>query len=191
MSQLKMPKRGESARMLQELQTEHATESPSDDPTSTLPATHVTTLQETHEAPNADAHAGTNADATALTGAATHESSIELPRERSNTSRTPRDTVPRRARAHKRPDAPASSPSRTSERDERLAHALRRSADDEITVVTVRVATSLNRYMDDYTARVNRIDPKRKYRKQDAVLEAFAAFYADHPMPPAPEEEVL
>ena len=45
--------------------------------------------------------------------------------------------------------------------------------------------------MDRYVERMNRIHPKRRYRKQDAVAEAFAAFYADHPMPPAPEEDDL
>lgn len=69
--------------------------------------------------------------------------------------------------------------------------AIARASADEVAVVTVRVSAALNRYMDDYTARINRLDPKRKYRKQDAVLEAFAAFYADHPMPPAPDEGEL
>jgi hypothetical protein len=76
-------------------------------------------------------------------------------------------------------------------REERFAVALDRAAQDEIAVVTVRVSASLNRYMDDYVNRVNRVDPKRKYRKQDAIADAFAAFYADHPMPPAPAEAGL
>jgi hypothetical protein len=61
--------------------------------------------------------------------------------------------------------------------------------DDETAVVTVRTPARLNEYMDRYVERVNRLNPKRKYRKQDAVTEAFAAFFADHPMPPAPIEE--
>ena len=64
-------------------------------------------------------------------------------------------------------------------------------AADEIAVVTVRVPTRLNEYMDRYVERVNRITPKRRYRKQDAVAEAFAAFFADHPLPPAPEDVEL
>jgi hypothetical protein len=73
-------------------------------------------------------------------------------------------------------------------RQDRLETALERGAQDQIMVVTVRVSASLNRYMDDYVTRMNRIDPKSRYRKQDAVAEAFAAFYADHPMPPPPSD---
>ena len=58
-------------------------------------------------------------------------------------------------------------------------------------MVTVRVSAKLNEYMDRYVERVNRTDPQRRYRKQDAVAEAFAAFFADHPMPPAPPDEEL
>lgn len=69
--------------------------------------------------------------------------------------------------------------------------ALTLAAGDEISVVTVRVSGKLNEYIDRYVERVNRVSPKRRYRKQDAVAEAFAAFFADHPMPPAPAEEDL
>jgi hypothetical protein len=88
------------------------------------------------------------------------------------------------------PATPA-PPEPSAPRNTRLAFARERAASDEISVVTVRVPAVLNRYMDDYVARINRLEPKRKYRKQDAVLEAFAAFYADHPLPPAPNDENL
>jgi hypothetical protein len=65
------------------------------------------------------------------------------------------------------------------------------TAEDEVGVVTVRVSNRLNEYMDRYVERINRLNPKRKYRKQDAVAEAFAAFFADHPLPPAPADEEL
>lgn len=92
---------------------------------------------------------------------------------------------------------PASEPSPAAPhpdpqiRRDRFAAALERASADEIAVVTVRVPASLNRYMDEYVARLNLTQPKRKYRKQDAVLEAFAAFYADHPLPPAPGDEQM
>ena len=76
-------------------------------------------------------------------------------------------------------------------REERLACALERAGRDELAVVTVRVPASLNRYMDGFVARMNRLDPEHKYRKQDAVAEAFAAFYADHPMPAPPPDDQL
>jgi hypothetical protein len=73
-------------------------------------------------------------------------------------------------------------------RDERLQTALQRAAADEMAVVTVRVSAALNRYLDAYVARMQLVDPTHRYRKQDAIAEAFAAFYADHPMPPLPDE---
>ena len=84
---------------------------------------------------------------------------------------------------------PASPPPPPMGREDRLAFALDRTAADELVVVTVRVSASLNHYMDEYVARRRSIDPKSKYRKQDAVAEAFAEFYADHPLPPLPEDE--
>jgi hypothetical protein len=68
---------------------------------------------------------------------------------------------------------------------------MERASQDAIAVVTVRVPAGLNRYMDDYVARVNRLNPQGRYRKQDAVAEAFAAFYAEHPMPPASADDEL
>ncbi|MEI6502930.1 MAG: hypothetical protein WCP21_18120 [Armatimonadota bacterium] len=84
---------------------------------------------------------------------------------------------------------PASPPPPPASREDRLAFALDRTAADELVVVTVRVSASLNHYMDEYVARRHSIDPKSKYRKQDAVAEAFAEFYAGHPLPPLPEDE--
>ncbi len=84
-----------------------------------------------------------------------------------------------------------------SERGIRARKAIQIADDDEkqgdIAVVTIRVSARLARYMDQYTSRRSETDPKgaRKYRKQDAVAEAFAAFYADHVMPPAPAGEEL
>ena len=85
------------------------------------------------------------------------------------------------------PDAPEPA----SSRQDRFTFALERALHDEIAVVTVRVPATLNRYMDDFVARSNRVEPDHKYRKQDAVAQAFAAFYADHPMPPPPPDEDL
>ena len=68
---------------------------------------------------------------------------------------------------------------------------MERATQDALAVVTVRVPAGLNRYVDDYVARINRVNPHSRYRKQDAVAEAFAAFYADHPMPPPPPDEEL
>lgn len=78
-----------------------------------------------------------------------------------------------------------------SQRRERLSLAQARGAEDQLMVVTIRVPMCLNRYMDEYVARRNLADPRTKYRKQDAVAAAFAAFYADHPLPPAPEIDEL
>lgn len=87
--------------------------------------------------------------------------------------------------------APGGSGRLVEDREQRFSRALAIAYDDEISVVTVRVSGKLNKYLDDYVDRINRIDPKRKYRKQDAIAEAFAAFYADHVMPPAPVEDEL
>lgn len=75
--------------------------------------------------------------------------------------------------------------------DERQLLALQRAEQDEIAVVTVRAPHKLNGYVDRYVERVNRVNPRRRYRKQDAVAEMFAWFYASHPLPPAPDEEDL
>jgi hypothetical protein len=82
----------------------------------------------------------------------------------------------------------SSAPPPDAAREDRLATALDRAATDEMTVVTVRISVSLNHYIDEYVSRRRRLDPKSRYRKQDAVEEAFAAFYADHPLPPIPPD---
>lgn len=76
-------------------------------------------------------------------------------------------------------------------RTARFEVAMTRAHSDDIAVVTVRMPASLNRYVDSYVDRVNQLEPGRKYRKQDAIAEAFAAFYADHVMPPAPLDDDL
>lgn len=74
-------------------------------------------------------------------------------------------------------------------REKRLAKALEVAAGDEMIVVTVRVPAKLNDYIDQYVARVGKTNPKRRYRKQDALAEALAGFIADHPMPAGSAEE--
>lgn len=76
-------------------------------------------------------------------------------------------------------------------RAERYQKALSLTKTDEIAVVTVRVSAKLNEYMDRYVERCNRLHPKSRWRKQDAIAEAFAAFFADHPLPPAPADEEI
>lgn len=89
-------------------------------------------------------------------------------------------------------DAPPDpEPPSHAEREQRLAVALARGAEDPLTVVTIRVPMCLNRYMDEYVARRNLAESRTKYRKQDAIAAAFAAFYADHPLPPAPDMDGL
>lgn len=172
MSKLKMPAKGQSAAMLAELQAEEAAEPLATPPQETKQRTHVTRLQDKRPAavkegaqgeaaPEAIAQGEPTAPDTALVTEAT-----TLPEE-PTTSSLPED------------------------RAQRLALALQHAAEDPICVVTVRVPGSLNRYMDDYVARVNRAEPGRKYRKQDAVAEAFAAFYADHPLPALPADDEL
>lgn len=77
----------------------------------------------------------------------------------------------------------------SAERAERLRRGLQIGAQDELSVVTIRVSSKLNEYMDRYVERRNRLQPRQRYRKQDAVAEAFAAFFADHPLPPPPPDE--
>lgn len=110
------------------------------------------------------------------------------------TTLQPEDEAPtagprkRRTRSAAKPTSP---PPADGSREERLATALDRATNDEMTTVTVRISITLNHYMDEYVARRRSLDPKSKYRKQDAVEEAFAAFYADHPLPPLPPDESL
>lgn len=169
MGELKMPSKGKGASMLQELNAEHATpfaeqEKPSNEETS------VTTLQETP----VSTIVSTNETASVPSILATKK------REKKTTvAETTFDLGDR----HPLSDEAL--------RLERLSHALQMGEEDDVSVVTVRVSTRLNEYLDRYVQRVNQITPKRKYRKQDAILEAFAAFFADHVMPPAPTDDGL
>jgi len=174
MSGLRMPGKGKAALLLSELNAEHAPQPGDID--SANEETNVTILQETN--------------------APSGERGNEVSRE-AREERVPNRTGGRRNAPAKRADERTSEASQagqgdeTARRDERLARALELAAEDEITVVTVRVSARLNEYMDRYVERVNRVNPKRRYRKQDAVAESFAAFFADHPMPPAPAEDEL
>lgn len=191
---LKMPRKGESARMLAELQAEHASEAPPAEGAELESATPVTTLQVTSEGTHADAPDTTNVPTPVSPLVVTHAEPVEPTADTHEHASAPPSPTRRTDPTIRGPEgSPSASPPRRrkDEREDRFSFAMSRGSADEVAVVTVRVSAALNRYMDDYTARVNRLDPKRKYRKQDAVLEAFAAFYADHPMPAAPEEGEL
>ena len=193
MSKLQMPQRGQSAAMMAELQAEHAAAAEPEAPGTE----NVTTLQPTHVTKNV------------LTPVASFEPAVVTTFEPSTVSAnelTPVSTNERAPVASLEPYTDATSPEPTTKatrkrsaaplpaeesRPERLALAIERAAQDTISVVTVRVPAGLNRYMDDYVARINRLHPPARYRKQDAVAEAFAAFYADHVMPPPPPDEEL
>ena len=190
MSDLMLPSKGQSAAsLLQELNADHAPDTELQNTELQAPKpreeTNVTTLQETNEVGN---------DRTLLT-------TNDRPRRRKGTVPASFPTPPsdqRQDRASGTSDgtvieatAPNGSLPAAAGREHRYSRALGQSEEDEIAVVTVRVSGRLNEYMDRYVERMNRIHPKRRYRKQDAVAEAFAAFYADHPMPPAPDEDDL
>lgn len=150
--------------------------------------TNVTTLQDYNEE-----------DKEELNGRSIEEYSEEAPELMTEASRTQAQaTKPNRTRARTAKAAAeqsaastaASSPSPpVDSREERLTAALHLAQEDEPVVVTIRVSPRLNAYIDRYVQRINQVEPKRKYRKQDAVAEAFAAFYADHIMPPALMDE--
>lgn len=90
------------------------------------------------------------------------------------------------ARAAEETDAQAP---RATSREARLMKAMEVAAEDEMIVVSVRVPAKLNDYIDQYVARVAKANPKRRYRKQDAMAAALAGFIADHPMPAGSVEE--
>lgn len=147
--------------------------------------THVTSLQRTNEESN---------EATNGTVEPSEEVPPALLRSRAATgdkaiSTTDQPAV-RRPAGRVAEERAADSPAQDDQED-RQAAALLRAQDDEIAVVTVRAPQKLNAYIDRYVERVNRINSKRRYRKQDAVAEMFAWFYGSHPMPPAPDEEDL
>lgn len=188
MSDLMLPSKGQSAAsLLQELNADHAPD------TANQEGTNVTTLQETNEPGNERTQDAKNERPLKRKGA----SVSTIPNSVSSLTpeapgRRPRTKAPA-ASSEPLPEAatPAKRQPETADRQDRYARALGQVEEDEIAVVTVRVSGRLNEYMDRYVERMNRLQPKRRYRKQDAVAEAFAAFYADHPMPPAPEEDDL
>ena len=124
-------------------------------------------------------HAAPNAEVTE----ATHVTTLQ----ETNARNTP-DTPQGQDQAG---DAASPPPQAQPAREQRLQFALNHTANDELTVVTIRVSASLNHYMDQYVARLRSVDPKSKYRKQDAVAEAFAAFYADHLLPALPSDDEM
>jgi type IV secretory pathway VirB10-like protein len=177
-----MPKRGSAATMLSDLNAEHAAASPTNprnEPTNeeSNVVSNVTTLQRTSESTKE------------LPNAPTLEVTPEVYNERTVERALAATSGATVAETTERPNLIYNVAA--DERTARMEKAQRLAADDEIAVVTIRVSTKLNEYVDRYVERLNRINPKGKYRKQDAIAEAFAAFYADHPMPPAPVEEEL
>ena len=178
MGELKMPRKGGSATMLQELNAEHA------QPTTSLQETNVTRLQDYNEPSNEPTQPLSLEETLQETVLADKERGKKLDNERAS------EEPPAARRASKASVERSRVPERsTPERDERLAQAMQLAQQEEPAVVTIRVSPRLNAYIDRYVQRINQIEPKRRYRKQDAVAEAFAAFYADHPMPPSPMDE--
>ena len=191
MSDLMLPSKGQSAAsMLQDLNADHAPETELQNTELQDPKSHegtnVTTLQETNETKNVRTSIAMNERPQRRKGAVPDSpaGSPSDQRPQARASGTSDRTAPEAI-------APDRSQPTAADREHRYSHALGQAEDDEIAVVTVRVSGRLNEYMDRYVERLNRIHPKRRYRKQDAVAEAFAAFYADHPIPPAPEEDDL
>lgn len=185
MSDLMLPAKGKSAAsLLQDLNADHAPDHEKPE------GTNVTTLQRTKDKSNEGTFVTTNEGTKGrrngrTVAAGTKPDGTEAAAKRPATRPGKADSIPPAAPGN-RDDVPAGSG-----RDERIARALEQASEDEIAVVTVRVSGRLNEYMDRYVERINRVHPKRRYRKQDAIAEAFAAFYADHPMPPAPSEDDL
>ena len=178
MGELKMPRKGGSATMLQELNAEHA------QPPNTLQETNVTTLQDYNEISNERTQKASLEETPQETLTTGKEGGKKVHSERL------KEEPPVARRASKASAEQSRVPERsTPERDERLAQAMQLAQEEEPVVVTIRVSPRLNAYIDRYVQRINQIEPKRRYRKQDAVAEAFAAFYADHPMPPSPMDE--
>ena len=190
MSKLQMPRKGESAAMMAELQAEHAAtagtpEGSDSENVATLQPANVTENVLTSEAATVATTEPSTVTANELTPVLTNEPapvpSLEPYSEVPSGAPSPGPTR----------EQPASPAPAVESRPERLAFAMERASQDAIAVVTVRAPAGLNRYMDDYVARVNRLNPQGRYRKQDAVAEAFAAFYAEHPLPPSPAEDEL
>jgi len=178
-----MPKRGESARLLQELNAQHAPAPPTDEDTQNE-RYNVTTLEATPERTVAPTNATPNAETKERTGEPTNGRSKGRAGGRAKPTT---QGVGAQADAAA-PTATAETPAPVPE-EERFAAALERAKEDAVAVVTVRAPDRFNTYIDRYVERLNRVSPKAKYRKQDAVAEMFAWFYASHPMPPAPADE--
>ncbi len=175
-----MPEKGGAARLLADLNAEHAP--PVLDPL--LPDPQKQTNEESNERYNvttlqeslSGSHEETKEETVAHSNAALQKATKERERKPSSGAA----------------NVPAKEPAlRSDEREERLRKALQIASGDELDVATIRVSAKLHAYLERYVERINRINPKAKYRKQDAITAAFAAFYADHPMPPAPVEEEL
>ena len=188
MSDLMLPSKGQSAAsLLQELNANHAPDAAPRE--ETLEETNVTTLQGTNEPGNERTPDALGGRARKRKGAAAPSAAGSPEPSRRPAARGAVPAAP--AASSNGMQLEAAKYPEAAERDDRYARALAQAEEDDIAVVTVRVSGRLNEYMDRYVERMNRLHPKRRYRKQDAVAEAFAAFYADHPMPPAPEEDDL
>jgi hypothetical protein len=175
--ELKMPGKGRAALLLSELNAAHAPVPPAEEETN------VTTLQRYNEETGEPSTETTNAGSVVETSVREPEPAKQRPK--------PATPVRKKQETPVAEEGPRAAAERNTEREQRFERALATAQADDIAVVTVRVSGKLNKYLDDYVDRINRIDPKRKYRKQDAIAEAFAAFYADHVMPPAPVEDEL
>lgn len=190
MSDLILPSKGQSAAsLLQELNAHHAPDAAPRE--ETLEETNVTTLQETNEPGNERTPVVSGVRTRKRKGAGTGPSDHSPEKSLPAAAIAAIPTTAAQAAASNGAQPEAARYPEAAERGDRHARALAQAEEDEIAVVTVRVSGRLNEYMDRYVERMNRLHPKRRYRKQDAVAEAFAAFYADHPMPPAPEEDDL
>lgn len=186
MGELKMPRKGGSATMLQELNAEHA------QPPTMLQETNVTRLQDYHQSSNEPTKPLSLEEMPQETVEEMPQETVFTDKQEGKKTHNERTKAepPAARRATKAASEPHRVPERSvPEREERLAQAMQLAQEEEPAVVTIRVSPRLNAYIDRYVQRINQIEPKRRYRKQDAVAEAFAAFYADHPMPPSPLDE--
>lgn len=185
-----LPSKGQSAAsLLQELNANHAPDAAPQEP-APHEGTNVTTLQETNDTGNERTQLPRNERPQKRKGPAPSANASITQEPRRRASAAGNGTATDNGTAMEA-TAPGGTQPAAAEREDRYSRALGQAEEDEIAVVTVRVSGRLNEYMDRYVERMNRLHPKRRYRKQDAVAEAFAAFYADHPMPPAPEEDDL
>jgi hypothetical protein len=194
MSGLTMPKKGEAARLLSDLNAEHSKESGNE-------RYNVTTLQETLEDSNVETNEPLNAVTVDTANVSINEPAFTENVAVSNVPYNKGAKKPSSASSReRRKEASLPSSAQTlsagdsgerGDRAERLEKAMQIAHGDELDVATIRVSAKLHAYLERYVERINRLNPKGRYRKQDAIEAAFAAFYADHPMPPAPVEEEL